>query len=153
MVPQTPHVMGTPQTPSLTLSVCLAPASSGQPVLMAVLIISSLLPQLAILQLPLEGTVECVSVQHDLHLEQSPTMNSTVAVSEVALYVHTHNTYSDTLIRNQKQKISLKNKKDLGIACHTAPLKKAKKQGEMPLPSLGPIQKCRIYGWDGAEAG
>jgi len=71
----------------LTLSVFLA---SGQPVLMAVLIVSSLLPQLAILQPPLEGTVECVSVQHDFHLEQSPTMNSTVDVSEVALCMHTH---------------------------------------------------------------
>ena len=25
------------------------------------------------------------------------------------------------------------------MACHTLPLKKVKKQGEMPLPSLGPI--------------
>ena len=25
------------------------------------------------------------------------------------------------------------------MACHTPPLKKAKKQGKMPLPSLGPI--------------
>jgi len=82
MVPLTPRVMGTPQTPSLTLSVFLAP-SGGQPVLTAVLIISSQLPQLAILQPPLEGTVECVSVQIDLHLDQSPTMNSTVDVSEV----------------------------------------------------------------------
>ena len=105
MVPLTPHVMGTRQTPSLTLSVCLAPASSGQPVLVAVLIILSQLPQLAILQPPLEGTVECVSVQHDLHLKQSPTMNSTVDVSEVVLYMHTHNTYSDTPIRNNKKKI------------------------------------------------
>jgi len=41
------------------------------------------------------------------------------------------------------------------MACHIPPLKKAKKQGEMPLPSLGPIplKKCRIYGWDGIEAG
>jgi len=36
-----------------------------------------------------------------------------------------------------KQKFALKNKKDLGMACHTPPLKKVKKQGEMPLPSLG----------------
>ena len=76
--------MGTPQTPSSTLSVFQAPASSGEPVLMAVPIILSQLPQLAILQPPLEVTVECVSVQHDFHLEQSPTMNSTVDVSEVA---------------------------------------------------------------------
>jgi len=82
MVPLTPHVMGTPQSPSLTLSVFLAP-SGGQPVLMEVLIISSQLPQLAILQPPLEVTVDSVSVQHGLHLAQSPTMNSTVDVSEV----------------------------------------------------------------------
>ena len=46
----------------------------------------------------------------------------------------------------RSKKFSLKNKKNLGMACHTPPLKKAKKQGEMPLPSLGPIplQKCRI---------
>ena len=39
----------------------------------------------------------------------------------------------------RSKKFSLKNKKDLGMACHIPPLKKAKKQGEMPLPSLGPI--------------
>jgi len=46
----------------------------------------------------------------------------------------------------RSKKISLKNKKDLGMACHIPPFKKAKKQGEMPLPSLGPIplKKCRI---------
>jgi len=33
-------------------------------------------------------------------------------------------------------------KKDLGMACHTPHLKEAKKQGEMPLPSLN------IKGWD-----
>ena len=43
-------------------------------------------------------------------------------------------------LTNKKQKIfSEKKKMDLGMACHTPPLKKAKKQGEMPLPSLGPI--------------
>ena len=47
----------------------------------------------------------------------------------------------------EAKKISPKNEKDLGMACHTPPLKKVKKQGEMPLPSLGPIplKKCRIY--------
>ena len=32
------------------------------------------------------------------------------------------------------------------MACHTPPLNKVKKQGEMPLPSLSPIplKKCRI---------
>ena len=39
----------------------------------------------------------------------------------------------------KKQKIFSENKKDLGMACHTPPLKKVRKQGEMPLPSLGPI--------------
>jgi len=37
-----------------------------------------------------------------------------------------------------------KNKMDLGMACHTPPLKKAKKQGEMPLPSLGPIPSLNL---------
>jgi len=32
-----------------------------------------------------------------------------------------------------------KKENDLGMACHIPPLKKAKKQGEMPLPSLSPI--------------
>ena len=32
-----------------------------------------------------------------------------------------------------------KTKKDLGMACHTPPLQKAKKQGEMPLLSLSTI--------------
>ena len=45
----------------------------------------------------------------------------------------------------RSKKFSPKNKKDLGMACHTPPLKKVKKQGEMPLPSLSPMQlkKCR----------
>jgi len=42
-------------------------------------------------------------------------------------------------LTNKKQKISPKNKKDLGMACHIPSLKKVKKQGKMPLPSLGPI--------------
>ena len=47
---------------------------------------------------------------------------------------------------NKKQKNFSEKKKDLGMACHTPPLKKVKKQGEMPLPSLSPIplKKCRI---------
>ena len=40
-------------------------------------------------------------------------------------------------LTNKKQKISSKNKKDLGMACHIPPLKKAKKPGEMSLLSLG----------------
>ena len=31
------------------------------------------------------------------------------------------------------------------MACHIPPLKKAKKQGEMPLPSLGPIPLKKCY--------
>ena len=44
------------------------------------------------------------------------------------------------------KKYSLKNEKELGMASHTPPLKRVKKQGEMPLPSLGPLplKKCRI---------
>ena len=49
-------------------------------------------------------------------------------------------------LSTRSKKFSPKNKKDLGMACHTPPLKKAKKHGEMPLPSLGPIplKKGRI---------
>jgi len=49
-------------------------------------------------------------------------------------------------IATRSKKFFPKKKKDLGMACHTPPLKKTKKQGEMPLPSLGPIplKKCRI---------
>jgi len=39
----------------------------------------------------------------------------------------------------KKQKFSPKNKKDLRMAYRNPPLKKVKKQGEMPLLSLGPI--------------
>ena len=38
------------------------------------------------------------------------------------------------------------------MACHTPPLKKVKKQGEMLLPSLGPIP-LKHLGWDGTAAG
>ena len=41
-------------------------------------------------------------------------------------------------LKNKKQKFYLKNKKDLGMAYYTLPLKKVKKQGEIPLPSLSP---------------
>ena len=41
---------------------------------------------------------------------------------------------------------SPKNKKNLGMACHTPPLKKVKKQGKMPLPSLGPIPLKNVEG-------
>ena len=49
----------------------------------------------------------------------------------------------------RRKKISPKNKKDLGMACHTPPLKKAKKQGEMPLPSLDPIPLKNVEFRDG----
>jgi len=54
--------------------------------------------------------------------------------------------YPVTHKSTRSKKFSPKNKKDLGMACHAPPLKKMKKQGEMPLPSLGPIplKKCRI---------
>ena len=41
------------------------------------------------------------------------------------------------------------------MACHISPLKKAKKQGEMPLPILSPIPSLNStsYGWDGTEDG
>jgi len=44
----------------------------------------------------------------------------------------------------RSKKFSPKNKKDLEMSCHIPPLKKAKKQVEMPLPSLGPIPLKKI---------
>jgi len=41
--------------------------------------------------------------------------------------------------KHESKNLSLKNKKDLRMACHIPPLKKAQKQGEVPLPSLSPI--------------
>ena len=41
-------------------------------------------------------------------------------------------------LTNKKQKVFSENKKVLGRACHISPFKEAKKQGEMPLLSLGP---------------
>ena len=49
----------------------------------------------------------------------------------------------------RSKKFSPKNKKDLGMACHIPPLKKAKKQGEMPLPSLSPIPLTNVEFRDG----
>jgi len=45
--------------------------------------------------------------------------------------------------------------KDSGMNCHTPPLKKTKKQGEMPsIPSLGPIPSLNsTFKWHGTEAG
>ena len=54
-----------------------------------------------------------------------------------------------------KQKIFFEKQKDLGMAYHTPPLKKAKKQVEMPLPMLHPISflNSTSYEWDGTEQG
>jgi len=41
-------------------------------------------------------------------------------------------------LTNKKEKFS-PNKRDLWMACHAPPIKIAKQQGEMPLPSLSPI--------------
>ena len=49
----------------------------------------------------------------------------------------------------RSKKFSPKNRKDLGMACHTLPLKKVKKQGEMPLPSLSPIPLKNVEFRDG----
>ena len=43
---------------------------------------------------------------------------------------------------------SLRNKKGLGMACHTPPLKKRTEKWEMPLPSLSPIPFSLGIGWD-----
>jgi len=45
----------------------------------------------------------------------------------------------------------LQNSEDLGMACYTPPLKKAKKEGEMQLPWLNPIPS-QNFKWDGIEA-
>jgi len=45
-------------------------------------------------------------------------------------------------------------KKDLGMACHTPPLERAKKQGEMPLRSLSPITfENRLSLFGGLDSG
>ena len=60
-----------------------------------------------------------------------------------------HETSIALWVRQEAKNFLQKNRKDLGMACHIPPLKKVKKQGEMPLPSLGPIplKKCRIQGF------
>jgi len=60
-------------------------------------------------------------------------------------------TYPFTLIYSytRSKKLSLRSKNDLGMACHTPLLKKVKKQGEMPLPSLGPIPLKNVEFRDG----
>jgi len=57
-------------------------------------------------------------------------------------------------ISTRSKNIFPKNKKDLGVACHTPRLKKVKKEKEMPLPScsLSPIPLKKMQnlgmGWD-----
>ena len=53
------------------------------------------------------------------------------------------------LSHTRSKKISPKHKKNLGMACHTPPLKKVKKQGEMPLPSASPIPLKNVEFRDG----
>jgi len=59
--------------------------------------------------------------------------------------VHIHgcwllHTVSYILSLEQEAKIiPLKNKKDLGMACQTPPLKTAKTEGKVPFPSLSPF--------------
>ena len=53
------------------------------------------------------------------------------------------------ILLKQEEKNFLQKKKDLGMVCHTLPLKKVKKQGEMPLPSLGPITLRNVEFRDG----
>ena len=51
----------------------------------------------------------------------------------------------------QAAKFSPQKKKDLGMACHTPPLKKGKKQEEMPLCSISSIHIKSVEfrdGWD-----
>jgi len=62
-------------------------------------------------------------------------------VADTRIAMHKANVNYNT---TRSKKFSPKNKKDLGMAYHTPPLKKAKKQGEMPLPSLGPIPLKKI---------
>ena len=51
----------------------------------------------------------------------------------------------------EPKKNSLKNKKDLEMIRHTPPLRKAKKQGDMPSTSLGPIHlKMQVLGMGGS---
>ena len=55
-----------------------------------------------------------------------------------------------SLLCTRSKQFSPRNKKDLGIAYYTPPLKKVKEQGEMSLPKLGPIPLN--LGMDGTEA-
>jgi len=55
---------------------------------------------------------------------------------------------SKKLTNKKEKKFSLKNKRDLGMACHNPPLKKVKKQGEIPLPSLGPLFDPSYGAWE-----
>jgi len=63
------------------------------------------------------------------------TLHSSISVISSWLYISSALKSSQT----RSKKFSPINRKDLGMAYHTLPLKKVKKQGEMPLPSLCPI--------------
>ena len=63
------------------------------------------------------------------------TLHSSISVTSSWLRISCALKSSQT----RSKKFSPKNKNDLGMTCHIPPLKKATKQGEMPLPSLGPI--------------
>jgi len=59
---------------------------------------------------------------------KSYTVRSTFTIKLATHFMHSKK------LANKKQK-----KMDLGMACHTPPIKEVKEQGEIPLPSLGPI--------------
>ena len=76
---------------------------------------------------------------HILHVRAIPKLESTdsmIITLKSAFMYATHIT-----IYARSKIFSPKNKKDLGMAGHTPPPKKVKKQGEMPLPSLSPTLK------------
>ena len=65
----------------------------------------------------------------------------TCAYCASAVHMETQATHSMCSTKQESKILSLKNRKDLGMASHTPPLKKkkAQKQGEVPLPFLSPI--------------
>ena len=59
-----------------------------------------------------------------------------------------------SIVKKRSKNFSPKNKKDLGMACHTpSPLQKSKKQEEMPLPSLCTIHLKNVKFRNGWERG
>jgi len=69
---------------------------------------------------------------------RSLIMTRTSILNDIILSMETERSTKACIYTRSKQ-FSPKSKKDLGMAYHISPLKKMKKQGEMPLPSLGPI--------------